>query len=250
MEWFESSFGKDYLMVYAHRDETAAEREATQVIKWLKLPTGSRIVDYCCGNGRHAVAVAGHGYQVSGMDLSADLLMVASKRSVKPGVALEWHQGDARQAPFNNETFDGLMNLFTSFGYLATDEENEQVICEMVRVLRTGGRMVMDYLNAGRVRANLVPYSERDVGEMKIEERRWIADQCVHKEIRILEVGQSPRVYLERVRLYEKSDLIEMLARNGVQIEEVYGDFDEAEFDPMLSPRLILVGTLLRQEKG
>ncbi len=251
MGWYERSFGRDYLKVYQHRDESSAQYEVDQLIKWLNLPRGAHVLDLCCGNGRHAVAMAEYGFQMIGLDLSHDLLAVAKQRKIEQGIGtVVWIQGDSRNVPLKDQTLDGLVNLFTSFGYFDRDEENEQVINEMSRLLKPGGRFVMDFLNAIRLRSTLVPQSERFIEGWTIRERRWIDATHVHKEIRIFdpktpEAGE--RMYQERVRLFEKEQLISMCQKQGIRIEQIYGDFNGQPFDPNTSARLILVG---EREKG
>ena len=61
--WFEQSFGNDYLLVYKHRDHSGAREEVKRMIDWLDLPVGAAVFDLCCGMGRHSIALADFGYQ-------------------------------------------------------------------------------------------------------------------------------------------------------------------------------------------
>lgn len=65
-EWYEKSFGEDYLVVYKHRDFGGARKEVERMISWLGLPPGSKVLDLCCGMGRHSLALAEAGYEVTG----------------------------------------------------------------------------------------------------------------------------------------------------------------------------------------
>jgi ubiquinone/menaquinone biosynthesis C-methylase UbiE len=239
--WYEESFGKDYLLVYKHRDVAGAYAEVQRMAGWLNLPAGADVLDLCCGMGRHSMALVDAGYQVTGIDLSGVLLNEARRLDKEQRV--EWHQGDMRNLPFADEAFQAVVNLFTSFGYFNEEEQNEQVLRGIHRVLRPGGRYIIDFLNAEYIKARLVPYSERTDDGLTIQETRSIEEGFVRKRIVVKEEGQQDRQYLEQVRLYGLQHFTEMLSRVGLSLDEVYGGYDGQPFDPGQSPRLILIGT-------
>ncbi|UUZ84364.1 methyltransferase domain-containing protein [Paenibacillus sp. P26] len=119
-EWYKKSFGNDYLLVYKHRDLQGAYAEVRSMMEWLQPPEGAEVLDLCCGMGRHSMALNRFGFHVTGVDLSDVLLTEARRLDTEEEV--RWVQGDMRQVPLN-ETFDAVVNLFTSFGYFDTDEE-------------------------------------------------------------------------------------------------------------------------------
>jgi len=238
--WYEQSFGQDYLLIYKHRDIQGAISEVEQMIAWLNMPTGAHVLDLCCGMGRHSLALANAGYKVTGVDLSEVLLQEA--RQLDRGAVVEWVHGDMRKVPLT-ESFDAVVNLFTSFGYFAEDKDNEQVIREMQRLLRTEGKFIIDFLNPDNVQDHLIPYSDRNDGDVDIIESRYIKDGYVLKEITIHEAGQPERHYTERVRLYRLVDFEHMFTANGLQIDCVLGDYDGSTYTKASSPRMILVGS-------
>ncbi|MFH5182183.1 class I SAM-dependent methyltransferase [Paenibacillus sp. TAB 01] len=238
--WYEKSFGDDYLLVYKHRDLQGAYEEVKRMIEWLRLPEGSEVLDLCCGMGRHSMALYDFGYKVTGVDLSGVLLAEAHKLD-KAG-HVRWLQGDMREVPLT-ETFDAVVNLFTSFGYFDADEENERVLREIQRLLKPGqGKFIIDYMNPEYVKAHLVPYSSRSEGSCTIEEKRRIEDGCVRKTIVIQEPESDARTYSEQVKLYGKEEFVRMLERAGLEVTQVYGDYHASEYDPAESKRMIFVG--------
>ena len=78
--WFVTAFGRDYLAVYAHRDDASARGEADFAVRALGAASGARVLDLGCGAGRHSRALSAHGFEVVGVDLSADLLAAAAGR--------------------------------------------------------------------------------------------------------------------------------------------------------------------------
>ena len=234
-EWFEQWFGEEYLRAYPHRDDDDAERLVRLLGELGVAGPGERVLDLGCGPGRHAAALARRGAHVVGLDLSLPLLSAARRRRAEPLV-----RGDMRRLPFGTKAFDVVLNLFTSFGYFESDEEHGLVVREVARVLRPGGRFVLDFLNAPAVRAGLVPRDESRSGGTTVVQERRISDdgRFVTKSIHVSGIS---RTFTERVRLYERADLERMLATSGMRLETAAGDYDGAPHGTA-SPRLILVG--------
>ncbi|WP_429843260.1 class I SAM-dependent methyltransferase [Brevibacillus sp. FIR094] len=236
-EWFERSFREDYVLVYRHRDDSAADGEIANLLERLPVKDTGRVLDLCCGSGRHSRALARRGYEVVGVDLSAVLLQLAEEQNTYP--QLSFARCDMRDIPFHEE-FDIVVNLFTSFGYFSTDEENANVIRNMAQALKTKGEVVIDFLNAAYVMDNLVPHSTKEVSGMLINEKRWIQDGFVKKRILISdESSNEPREYMEQVRLFSAEQMIAMLTEAGFEKIQVFGNYQFEEYVAHESPRMI-----------
>lgn len=239
-EWYEESFGEDYLIVYKHRDFGGARREVDKMMKWLALPQGAIILDLCCGMGRHSLALSEAGYSVTGVDLSEVLLQEA--RSQTGAGAVTWIRSDMRQLPLDGG-FDAVVNLFTSFGYFEEDEEQVKVLREIHRMLKPGGKFIIDFLNPDDVIRRLIPHSTREDGGTLIDESRRIEDGYVKKDIILTsKSGGKPRQYHERVKLYSLETFSTMISAAGLQIEAVHGNYDEGDYDAQHSTRMIFRG--------
>jgi len=179
-------------------------------------------------------------FRLTGMDYSQNLLDIAH-RQLGPSARLV--RGDMRALPFDC-VFDALTNFFTSFGYFLPEQENCRVLAEIARVLRPGGRFLLDYMNEKQVRASLRPYTERSQEGLVIIEERWI-DDCSHrvnKKISVKQGTQTIHEGFESVRLYAPEELLALLRHNGLEIQEVFGNYDGAAFEPD-QPRMIVVGS-------
>ncbi|NIK76017.1 ubiquinone/menaquinone biosynthesis C-methylase UbiE [Paenibacillus castaneae] len=242
--WYEQSFGSDYMLVYKHRDWVNANKEVQKMVRWLELPQHAKVLDIGCGMGRHALALTDFGYEVTGIDLSDILLQEAISHDEEG--AVEWVQGDMRELPFEEGSFDATFNLFTSFGYFSLEEDNVKVLRQIRKVLRLDGSFLIDFLNPQYTIQHLVPYSERRDEEtgILIEEVRSIREGWVQKEITLTSPNphDKPRQYLERVRLYNKEWFQLHLAECGLAIEQLYGNYDSSSYDERHSPRLIMAG--------
>jgi SAM-dependent methyltransferase len=243
MPWYESWFGSDaYELVYDHRDRAEADRLVDLIVEAAEPAPGARILDMACGRGRHAVALAGRGYDVTGVDLSEASLAEARRSARKAGVSVDFRAGDMREAVCDG-CFDGVVNLFTAFGYFDDPAEDRAALGAMAAALRPGGWFVQDFLNAPHVAATLEPEDTRSTGDFTIHQRRWIDDGRVHKEIEITD-GERQETHRESVRLYTREALTTLYETAGLAVTDAFGDYDGSPHSAD-SPRLILVA-----EKG
>jgi len=137
------AFGEDYLYFYeTWLTDEVDERQTELVWRLLGVESGAAVLDVACGHGRIANRLAERGAIVTGLD--ADPFFLARAR--KAGSGAEYVEGDMRELPFEDASFDGALLWFTAFGYF-DDEGNRAVLRELRRVLRTGGRAVIDVQN-------------------------------------------------------------------------------------------------------
>ena len=232
-DWFEEWFGEDYLRIYQHRDESEAERAIHLIATHMPDREIQTVLDLACGAGRHSKALCERWWTV-GLDLSASLLRVARRDAPDA----PYVRADMRELPFADESFDLVVNLFTSFGYFEDDREHARVLARVREAMKPRGTFVIDFLNASQVRRNLVPYDERVESGITIEQSRIISpdDRFVEKRIRLRERG---REYVERVRLLSAGDLERMLETAGFEVVHCFGDYTGANWSEN-SPRTIL----------
>ena len=222
-------FGDDYLGAY---HETISDEntliEIGFVQQVLRLPVGSKILDLCCGHGRHSVLLAKAGLNMTGLDLSAQYLKQAASYATSMGVDLQLVHSDMRQIPFESQ-FDAVINLFTSFGYLSSDNEDGHVLKQVSKALKPNGRFLIDLINRDWVISN------------NLEEERKIAPNgTVYQEHRKLDLmngriknsftvttpgGATHKSNGLTIRLYALGELKDMLSDAGLTIEAVYGGY-------------------------
>jgi SAM-dependent methyltransferase len=232
-DWFEEWFGEDYLRIYQHRDEEEAEHAIELIAANLPSPEVTSVLDLGCGAGRHTKVLFERWWTV-GLDLSMALLKEARHESPEA----PYVRADMRELPFADESFDLVVNLFTSFGYFDDDREHVRVLSCVRSSMRRGGTLVIDFLNASQVRRDLVPYDERVENGVIIEQRRAITadDRYVEKTITLRERGKE---YIERVRLLSAADLERMLKGAGFDVVKRFGDYAGGAWSER-SPRTIL----------
>lgn len=240
MAWYEDWFGSDaYTLVYDHRDEAEAEQLVDLIEQTVDPQPNAHVVDVGCGRGRHVRILARRGYRVTGVDLSDESIAEARRQAASEGLSerVSFQIGDMRE-PVCSGCADGVVNLFTSFGYFQEDAENERALRAMVTALRPGGWFVQDFLNAPLVVESLEP-SERETAEgVAIRERRWVEEGRVNKEITLEKDGRT-ETFRESVRLFTLDDMKQMYDVVGLELVETFGDYEGAPHSST-SPRLLL----------
>jgi len=233
-DWYKNWFGNEYLTVYAHRDEAEAKKLIDLIHNHINLPDKACILDLCCGQGRHAAVLAEAGYRVIGVDLSRTLLETA-----KFTQNASFIQADMRYLPFRT-SFDLLLNLFTSFGYFATDRENLAVFVQFALVMKEKAKFVFDFFNAYHVNKNLIAHHQEQIGNLIIEQERSIIKSRVQKKISLKRNGDIS-VFYESVKMYYPHEIFSMLEQAGLAVYRVFGDYDGSNFEED-APRLLIIG--------
>ena len=244
-EWYRSFFGKDYLDVYGHLlTEENSEAEAGFVIRALGLKPGDRVLDLCCGTGRHAVPLARAGLEVTGLDMSEDYLDKAGSTARGAGVEVRFVQGDMREIPFTGE-FDAVVNMFTAFGYFDDDADDQRVIDGVSESLRPGGQLLLDILNRDWVAANYVRSESREGPDGTVYTERRNFDPVSgrnHVEFAISSPDGAERKTSHHIRLYVATEVSRMLDRAGLTLEQSYGGYDGNALS-VETRRMIVVAT-------
>lgn len=238
--WYDTAFDRDYLRVYAHRNEAAAGKEAQFILTQTPAESQRRILDIACGAARHLVWFCSAAEFSVGVDRSADLLAEAATRLGSLSTKVKLVCADMRRLPFDSE-FTCATLLFTSFGYFQTDQENLAVIQQASNALLPGGVFWLDYINEPHLRNSLQPHSVHTDGRRLIEQRRRITDDGrVEKQIRIVH-DNDERIIDESVKLYSRGRIEQMFTQSDLIVKNAWGDFD-GQPHTVYSPRLIIMG--------
>lgn len=236
--WYENWFGNEYLTVYAHRDEDEARQLVQLILTYINLDKNAKIIDLCCGQGRHAFLFAQEGFEVYGFDLSRTLLQVAKYKTDQSNNTF-FIQADMRYLPAMH-SFDLLLNLFTSFGYFETDIENKTVFQQFHQALKTGGYFVFDYFHTPYILANLERYKSEQIGDLTVEQERFIEGSRVQKIIRLNRQGKQSTFY-ESVKMYKPDQIIKMMEETSLSVRYIFGDYKGSSLSED-SERIIIIG--------
>lgn len=235
MEWFESWFDTPYYhILYSNRDYTEAENFITQLTAELQLPKNSEIIDLACGKGRHSVFLNKLGYRVLGLDLSKK--SIAHNRQFE-NENLQFAVHDMRDK-INHQPVDAVFNLFTSFGYFDSEDDDRKVFKSVSDVLKTDGYFVLDYLNENYVRNKMVSEAEIHRGGIDFKILKKIENQHIVKEIKFTADGQDFN-FFEKVKLHTPYSIQKYAEDNGFERVKIWGDYQLNDFDAEVSPRCI-----------
>ena len=236
--WFESWFSSPYYRIlYQHRDELEAEEFVEHLMDYLQPFPGSRMVDIACGEGRFSVELAEHGFDVTGIDLSHASI---EKAKVHESDNLHFFVHDMRM-PFYINYFDYAFNFFTSFGYFANARDHQLAAKSFAKGLKKDGYLVLDYLNRDKAESELIPEEEVQRGNYTFHIRRRLEERHFLKEISFLDAEGRERKYVESVAAFGLAQFLDMFHKAGMSLVTTFGNYKLEEFNPLVSPRLIMV---------
>jgi D-alanine-D-alanine ligase len=161
-DWWRTLFNSLYLRtdgdVFENHHNTVEEVDL--LIRTAGLERNDRILDLCCGQGRHALELARRGFQyVTGVDRSRYLIRLARKRAKQCDLQVSFHEGDARYSRLGNGGFRCVCILGNSFGYFERPDHDVAVLETAKRALASGGKLVMDLMDGDWMRRHFEPRS-------------------------------------------------------------------------------------------
>jgi SAM-dependent methyltransferase len=228
--WYVSFFGEDYLSIYRHTfTAERTEKEVAFAERTLDLKAGTRLLDLCCGPGRHSALFAKRGYSVTGLDLSQSYLDLARRAAMDSKVAVDTVLADMREIPFT-DYFDAAINMYSSFGYLESEAEDLKVLESISRSLKPRGRLLLDMLNREWAVANYIQndwHAEAD-GTLYVEHRALdLATSRMRVRFIIVDPNGSRHDSIGHdIRLYTLTEMTRLLERVGFSDTEAFGGFD------------------------
>lgn len=239
-DWFNSPY---YHQLYFKRDDKEAAAFIDNLISYLKPAPNSTMLDVACGRGRHSIQLAGKGFDVTGIDLSDDSINDALQYETE---TLHFYKHDMR-LPFWINYFDYAFNFFTSIGYFKTRREHDNAIRTIAQSIKREGVFVMDFLNVHYAEDHLVHQSEKEIDGINFIITKWYDETHFYKKIVVEDDSQQePLVYTERVAKFSLGDFTEMFAYQGLQMQEVFGDYSFSNYDVKRSPRMVMIAKKIK----
>lgn len=221
-EWWRHLFNGLYLKTDGDvvMDEDLTRSEIDLFAELAELKPGDRILDLCCGQGRHTIELGRRGFMgVEGLDRSHTLIQRARRTARSEGLPIRFREGDARKLPYANDHLDAVLLLGNSFGYFETVEDDLRILREVARALTSDGRILIDVTDGDFVREGYEPRAwewidpktfvcrERSLSK---DRQRLISREIItHAERGVL----ADQFYAER--LYSRGDLLSLLTEAG-----------------------------------
>jgi SAM-dependent methyltransferase len=239
-EWWRDFFNKDYINLYGPEDTKKSEAEAESIIALLGPSEGSRILDLCCGYGRHAIGLAKKGYDLIGLDLSPVLLKKARDDMAESETDVVLVRADMRDIPFKC-TFDYVINIFTAFGYFDNEDDDQRVMNGVCAALRPGGAFLMDTVNREWVLSHFRKehWEELEEGKYALDEREF--DPLSSRiRARTICLGEGEKVERHHsMRFYTLTEMTRMVEAAGMKLTSAYGHLDGRRYW-LESPRMVV----------
>lgn len=255
-DWWKKLFNPLYLKTDGDviDDPNITRDEVSYFIEILKIEKNEKILDLCCGQGRHTLELARRGFlNVEGLDRSHYLIQRAKASSKREGLNIKFREGDARKLPYPPDTFDVVLVLGNSFGYFEAKDDDKKILCEIARVLKPWGRFLMELADGEYLKMHFEPRSWEwiDKTHFVCRERSLSADmqRLICREI-ITDVREgviADQFYAER--LYTKNDIANLLKEakfsnisfNG---NEIIGRSQRNQDLGMMKKRMVITGQI------
>jgi SAM-dependent methyltransferase len=243
MSWWADDAFWDAFAPYLFTTERVgqAAADAAALVKLLHINPGARVLDLCCGIGRHSVEFARLGHAVTAVDLTAAFLARARERAERENVQLELVHADMREFR-RPDTFDAAVNLVTSFGYFEDRADDLNVARNLYVSLKSGARVAIEMLG-------------KEILAREFVQRQWDAAPdgtliLIEHHLRsgwdwmdnrwIIIKGADELNFSHRV--YSAAELGAVLRQSGFQRVEFFGTLAGAPYDHR-AERLVAVAT-------
>ena len=258
-DWWRRIFNSLYLKTDSDviDDPGITRQELDLFTAALQVDPQARILDLCCGQGRHSLEFARRGYlNIEGLDRSHYLIQRAKAAAKREELAVKFREGDARKLPYPPDSFDAIVILGNSFGYFDTALDDLRVLREVFRALKPWGKLLIDVADGDFLRQNFQPRSWEwmDARHFVCRERKISADgnRLISREV-ISHVSKgviADQFYAER--LYSPESLNELLKTTGAASEpQFHGaitpDSKRNQDLGMMAQRIILTTTARKE---
>lgn len=257
-DWWRRIFNSMYLKTDSDvvEDQGITSYEVELFTGFLGLTPEQVILDLACGQGRHALSLARMGFRdVHGLDRSHYLINKARQATQNEGLKVKFKEGDARKLPYATDTFDAVMILGNSFGYFENMEDDLKVMKEVFRVLKPGGKFLLDVADGDYLKDHFNPrgWEWLDKNHFVCRERSLSSDRerLISREVisRINKGVIIDQFYAER--LYNRDKLVDLLREmgySGITLHEEYATSSNRNQDLGMMERRIIVSCSVIKE--
>lgn len=250
-DWWRTLFNSLYLKTDGDVVENPenTRQDIDLVVRLLSLEPNDRILDMCCGQGRHCLELARRGFQfVTGCDRSRYLIRQGRRRAKHEKLHVSFHEGDARKFRMGGQQFHAILLMGNSFGYFEQPADDEAVLKNLARLLTPNGHLFLDVVDGEWMRDHFEPRSWEWIDDQHFvcreralskDSRRIVTREVItHAEKGII----ADQFYAER--LYTRQQLVDLLESVGYQSIRVHGAVESASTRGqdlgMMANRLIL----------
>jgi SAM-dependent methyltransferase len=217
-----------------------ASKEVDDIIALTGTQPGSRVLDLCCGIGRHSIQFAGRGFDVTGVDKTKRYIETAKRSADERGVKVKFVNENMLNYR-KDDSYDLVISFFSSFGYFESRDDDLKVAGNICASLREKGKFLLDIVGKETIarnyqRKNWLEKEDYILLEERIIEKNWTG---INTRWVIIKEGKRTDLNIFH-RLYSAVELIDLLTQSGFSDVKVYGDIKGRPYDAAAS-RLIAV---------
>lgn len=260
-EWWKTLFNSLYLKTDGDvvENNLNTENDVNILIKETGIKPDDRLLDLCCGQGRHSLELAKRGFRsVTGVDRSRYLIRLARKRAKSLGFGITFSEGDARHFRLKDSSIDCAFMMGNSFGYFEREEDDIAVLNNLKRILTSGGMLLLDIVDGAWMSQNFEPRSWEwiDQNHFVNRERSLSSDgkRIISREvITNAEIGvMADQLYAERLySLDEISAILHELKFTDIQNHgNVYSHSTRGQDLGMMANRLFITARAPQKQKS
>lgn len=229
-EWWKELFDEIYLTTDARSvcDDDVTRREIDLLLELIPLSPEQEILDLCGGHGRHSLELDRRGYKkCTVFDYSRFLIDRGRKEAERQGREVAFLQGDARQTELPSERFDRVLVLGNSLGYIASPDGDRDILTEARRLLKSGGRLLLDIVNGATLRGSFRPLAWHEIGEdiVVCRNRSLDGDIVITREIVLSKKSGLMKDSCYSLRIYDPDSMRLLLSELGYGGIDVVDDF-------------------------
>ena len=247
-DWWKTLFDEVYLMTDARTvcDDDTTRREIDIFCQLLPMLPEDRILDLCGGHARHSLELSRRGYRnCTVVDYSRPLLRIGAERAGRESLPVAFVSGDARQTGLADGVFDYVLILGNSLGYIPIKDADLQILQESARILKPGGRLLLDVADGRAASKKLAPSAWHEIGEDVVvcRYREKQSDMVCAREMVLSKKTGLIRDRTYCIRLYTPEGLTELANRSGFEDVCVYagtGSVEGTEDVGCMNHRMIL----------
>lgn len=229
-EWWKKLFDELYLITDARSvcNDNATRLEVDLICEMLSIRPGQKILDLCCGHGRHSLELYKRGFtECTLVDYSPFLIDRAKKEAISRECKMEIIKADARNTGLSSDAFDIVIIMGNSLGYITEPESDHAILREAYRILRKGGKVLIDVVDGASLYINFCPLSWHEIGEdiVVCREREIVNNRVNAREIVLSKRGGLVRDQTYSIRFYTPESLTLLLEDSGFSSIIVRTDF-------------------------
>jgi len=229
-EWWKEIFDEIYLTTDARSvcDDDVTRREIDILLELIPLSPEQEILDLCGGHGRHSMELGRRGYNhCTVFDFSRFLIDRGRKEADRLGREITFLEGDARKTGLPPERFDRVLVLGSSLGYIPSPDGDRDILAEAMRLLKRGGRLLLDIVNGATLRSRFHPFAWHEVGEDVVvcRNRSLEGDIVTTREMVLSKKSGLMKDSRYSLRIYEPDSMRLLLSGLGFDGIDVIDDF-------------------------